>query len=76
MNAACQRQQNPPARAEAEASAWARAGLIIISIVKFCTPKSEVTYLPDPALSLSLSRSSSAESIVCFCLTKTVEWIA
>lgn len=54
MNAACQRQQNPPARAES--SAWARAGLllIIISIVKFCTPKSEVTYLPDPALSLWL----------------------
>lgn len=46
-------------------------GLIIISIVKFCTPKSEVTYLPDPAL--SRSGSSSADSIVCFCLTKTVE---
>lgn len=28
--------------------------LIIISIVKFCTPKSEVTYLPDPARSPSL----------------------
>lgn len=53
MNAACQRQQNPPARARPEG--WARAGLIIISIVKFCTPKSEVTYLPDRALSLSLA---------------------
>lgn len=53
MNAACQRQQNPPARARPEG--WARAGLIIISIVKFCTPKSEVTYLPDPALSLALA---------------------